>query len=226
MKKKAVILLSGGLDSTTVLYHAKSKGYKCQALIFDYGQKHKKEITCAKRLARLNKCPHYVIKFSLPWKGSSLTDKNIGIPRHKIIGEKIPSTYVPARNTVLLSFAVSLAETINAETVFIGANSIDFSGYPDCRPEYFRIFNKIIAAGTKKGAEGKNIRIIAPFLYKSKSSIIRTGRKLKVPYKITWSCYKGGEKPCMECDSCRLRAEGFKKAGIPDPLLPGNHNLG
>jgi 7-cyano-7-deazaguanine synthase len=216
--KKAVILLSGGLDSTTLFYYAKSKGYKCHAIIFDYGQRHKKEIKSAKKIALLNRCPYNVVKFRLPWQGSALVDKKAKIPFRKRIGKGIPSTYVPARNTVFLSFAVSLAETINAATVFIGANAVDFSGYPDCMPKYYSVFNRIVSAGTKKGYEGKSIKILTPFIRKSKSNIIKAGHRLGVPYNLTWSCYRGGTNPCMKCDSCILRAKGFKEAGLTDPL--------
>jgi 7-cyano-7-deazaguanine synthase len=216
MNKKAVVLLSGGLDSTTLLYYALGRGYACTALIFDYGQRHAGEIALAKKTASLKRCPYYVVGFRLPWKGSSLTDRNLKIPVRGEFGKDIPSTYVPARNAIFLSFAVSLAETINASTVFIGANAVDFSGYPDCRPVFYRAFNKAMAAGTKAAG---GIKIIAPFISKSKAGIIRIGSRLGVPYARTWSCYKGGAAPCMKCDSCRLRAKGFKEAGLKDPLL-------
>lgn len=221
-RKKAVVLLSGGIDSSTTLYLAQKKGYKCFCLIFDYGQKHKKEIHCAKNIAQKAKCRYEIIKFLLPWKGTSLLDKNLSIPQNrtlKHIKKEIPSTYVPARNTIFLSFALSYAEAISAEATFIGANAIDYSGYPDCRPEYFLVLQKVIHLGTKKGIEGKGIKILTPLIKKTKSEIIKTGIKLGVPYNLTWSCYQGGKKPCKQCDSCILRAKGFKELGIKDPLL-------
>lgn len=215
--KKAVVLLSGGLDSATVLYLARRQGYKTFCLIFDYGQRHRKEILQAKKLAQIANSPYEIIKFKLPWKGSSLVDHRKKIPQKrsfKEIGGGIPSTYVPARNTLFIAFAVSCAEAIGADTVFIGAHSLDFSGYPDCRPHYFKIYDKLIAAGTKVG----KIKINAPLLKKTKAEIIKIGTSLGVPYKITWSCYSGKKKICGVCDSCLLRKKGFKEAGIKDPL--------
>jgi len=219
---KSVVLVSGGLDSTTVLYYARSKGYKCYNIIFDYGQRHRKEIIAAEKISKLLKCPYYIIKINFPWQGSVLLNKNKKLPVHKIneIGKNIPTTYVPARNTIFISFAVSFAETINAKYIFIGANSIDYSGYPDCRQEYFMAFNKLISIGTKNGVEQKNkIEVIAPFVNMKKSEIIQLGLKLKVPFQLTWSCYEGKNKPCMKCDSCKLRNKAFKELGINDPLL-------
>ncbi len=217
MRRKAVVLLSGGLDSTTVLYYAKTKGYDCRCLIFDYGQRHRREIESAKKAAKACGVVYEIIKINLPWKGSALLDANIPLPKCRRRTEKgIPTTYVPARNTIFLSFAVSYAEAIGARAVFIGANSIDFSGYPDCRPEYYRVFNELIARGTKAGAD---IKIFTPFIKKTKAQIIKMGAKLKVPYEYTWSCYSGGRRPCLECDSCILRAKGFREAGSNDPLL-------
>jgi 7-cyano-7-deazaguanine synthase len=164
VSKKAVILLSGGIDSTTTLYFAKDKGFNCHCLIFDYGQRHKREIEAAKKIAKITGCSYQILKISLPWKGSSLLDKKIEIPKYR--SKKIPSTYVPARNTIFLSFALSYAETIGAETIFIGANSLDYSGYPDCRPEYYRVFRKIINLGTKAGLEKKRIEIKTPLIHK------------------------------------------------------------
>jgi len=207
MARKCIVLLSGGIDSTTTLYYAKSKGYKCQALIFDYGQRHKKEIRSAVAVAKRAKVPYQVIKIKLPWKGSSLLDKKLKVPVHRIIGKKIPSTYVPGRNTIFLSFAVSLSESIGADAIFIGANAVDFSGYPDCRPEYYKAFRKLIQKGTK----AKMIKIMTPLIKMAKSQIIRLGLKLGAPLDLTWSCYKGGKRPCGVCDSCRLREKGFRE---------------
>lgn len=218
--KKAVVLLSGGVDSSTTLYYALKNSYKCHCLIFDYGQRHKKEVESAVKIAEKNNLEYHIIKITLPWKGSSLIDETIPLPKHKLkeIGKRIPSTYVPARNTIFLSFATSYAETINADTIFIGANIVDYSGYPDCRPNYLNCFEKLIKVGTKKGIEGKEIKIEAPFLKMKKSEIIKTGMKLGVPYELTWSCYSDGEKPCMECDACLLRKKAFEEANVIDPL--------
>jgi 7-cyano-7-deazaguanine synthase len=207
MSRKCVVLLSGGLDSTTTLYFALSKGYKCHALIFDYGQRHKKEVKVAIGIAKLAKVPYQVLNIQLPWKGSSLLDKNIRIPEDQDIGKNIPSTYVPARNTIFLSFALSYAESIGANAIFIGANAVDFSGYPDCRPEYYKAFQKVMNRGTR----AKNIKVLTPLIKMSKSQIIKLGSKLKAPLGKTWSCYKGGKKPCEVCDSCVLRNKGFKE---------------
>jgi len=215
--KRAVILLSGGLDSTTILYHAKAKGFTPCCLIFEYGQRHRKEVARARRIAGQAKCRHQVMNISLPWQGSSLLDKTMRLPQRKKINEKeIPSTYVPARNIIFLSFAVSFAESIGAKAVFIGANAIDYSGYPDCRPEFFRAYQKVLAKGLKAGVEGKGIRIYTPLIHKTKAQIIKMGLKLKAPYHLTWSCYRGGQRPCGTCDSCFLRKKGFDAAGVVD----------
>lgn len=197
-------MLSGGIDSTTTLYYAKSKGYKCFALIFDYGQRHHREIRSAVAVAKRAKVPYRIIKISLPWKGSSLLDKKLKLPKGKKL-KGIPSTYVPARNTIFLSFALSYAEAIGAKMIFIGANAIDFSGYPDCRPQYYRAFRKVIREGTKV----KKIKVKTPLINMTKAQIIRLGMNLGAPLELTWSCYRGGSKPCGVCDSCRLRQKGF-----------------
>jgi 7-cyano-7-deazaguanine synthase len=223
--KRAVVLLSGGLDSAVTLFFAKAKGFLPFALIFDYGQRHKKEINCAKKIARSAGCPYKILKIDLPWKGSSLLDKNIRL-RGSVLGvrdtKEIPSTYVPARNTIFLSFALSFAEAINARAIFIGAHAQDYSGYPDCRPEYFKSFSKVIEKGTKAGVEGRKVRIITPLINKTKAGIIRLGYKLGVPFGLTWSCYKGGKKPCGVCDSCYYRNKGFKEAGTPFEATQGH----
>lgn len=213
--KKAIILLSGGIDSTTTLYFAKNQGYKCHALIFDYGQRHKREIKSAVAVAKRAKVPYQVIKITLPWKGSSLLDKKKKVPSGrslKEISRGIPSTYVPARNTIFLSFALSYAEAIGAGVIFIGANAVDFSGYPDCRPSFYRAFQKVVKEGTKK----KKIRVLTPLINMTKAQIIALGLKLKAPLELTWSCYKGGKKPCGVCDSCKLREKGFKALALSD----------
>ena len=207
MARKCIVLLSGGIDSTTTLYYAKSKGYKCQALIFDYGQRHKREIRSAVAVAKRAKVPYQIINIKLPWKGSSLLDKKTKVPVHRFIGRKIPSTYVPGRNTIFLSFAISFAESVGADAIFIGANAVDFSGYPDCRPEYYKTLRKLIQKGTK----AKKIKIITPLINMTKSQIIKLGLKLGAPLSLTWSCYKGGKRPCGVCDSCRLREKGFRE---------------
>ena len=212
--KKAVILLSGGLDSATTLYYARHKGYKCSCLVFDYAQRHKKEIKCAIRLAKLNKCDYKIVRIKLPWSKSALTDKRIKLPLNrniKVMAKEIPATYVPARNTIFLSFAVSYAESIGAKNIFIGANALDYSGYPDCRPNYIKAYEKAVNLCTKSGATGKKIKIETPLIRLKKNQIIELGIKLKVPYNITWSCYSGGKKPCGVCDSCKIREKGFKE---------------
>jgi 7-cyano-7-deazaguanine synthase len=209
--KKAVVLLSGGLDSTTTLYYALDKGYRCQALIIDYGQRHKRELRSAVTVAKGVKVPYQILKIKLPWKGSALLDSRTPIPHTshlRKIGENIPSTYVPARNTIFLSFALSCAEATGAQAIFIGANAVDFSGYPDCRPDYYKAFQKVVEKGTK----ARKIKIITPLIKLTKEQIIRLGRKLGAPLEKTWSCYAGGKEPCGVCDSCLLRAKGFAAA--------------
>jgi 7-cyano-7-deazaguanine synthase len=167
-------------------------------------------------------CEYKLVKFNLPWCGSALLDEGGAIPKNRIpqqMKEEIPPTYVPARNTIFLSFALSFAETIGASLIFIGANHIDYSGYPDCRPSYFEVYEELIKLGTKVGVEGKSIRIEAPLIEKTKGEIIALGAELGVPFDKTWSCYEGGEFPCGGCDSCLLRAKGFAEAKVDDPLL-------
>ncbi|MCU0641845.1 MAG: 7-cyano-7-deazaguanine synthase QueC [Candidatus Margulisbacteria bacterium] len=203
-RRKAVVLLSGGLDSTTTLYHALKNGYKCSALIFDYGQRHKRELRSAVAVAKGVSVAYHVIRIKLPWKGSSLLDRKTKIPQNrKLTG--IPSTYVPARNMIFLSFALSYAEAIGAKAIFIGANAVDFSGYPDCRPAFYRAFQRAAERGTR----AKKIRIVTPLLRLTKKEIVALGRRLGAPLEKTWSCYAGGRQPCGVCDSCRLRARGF-----------------
>lgn len=218
--KQAVVLLSGGLDSTTALYEARSKGFQCRCLIVDYGQRHRKEVTAAQRIAKAVGCPFQVIRIRLPWGSSALTDRRMKVPKGRSlaeIGRGIPVTYVPARNTIFLSYAASYAEAIGASTIFIGSNVLDYSGYPDCRPAYYRAFIQTIRRGTKAGAEGRPIRIVTPLIRKTKAQIIRLGRRLGVPYELTWSCYLGKTRPCGKCDSCLLRAKGFREVGRKDP---------
>ena len=229
--KKAVVLLSGGLDSAVTLYFAKKQGFKCFCLIFDYGQRHRREIESAKKIAQAANCPFTIIKINLPWKGSSLLDKKINIAKSvRVSGwqsvKGIPSTYVPARNIIFLSFALSYAEVIGAEAIFIGAHIQDYSGYPDCRPEFYRAFSRVIATGTKTGIEKRKIKIETPLIHKTKARIIGLGVNLSVPFALTWSCYRGGNKPCGKCYSCYFRAKGFREAGIKDPLLAGTVKRG
>lgn len=217
---KAVVLLSGGLDSATTLYHARSKGHRCRCLIVDYGQRHRREIQSARAIARAAGCPVQIVRLKFPWGGSALTQRRISVPRHRSLrqmGQGIPATYVPARNTIFLSLALGLAETIRAESIFIGVNFLDSSGYPDCRPNYYRAIQKAARLGTKAGVEGRPIRIVTPLIRKTKAQIIRLGKRLGVPYQLTWSCYLGGKRPCGACDSCLLRAKGFEAAGLQDP---------
>lgn len=219
-RKKAIVLLSGGLDSSTALYVARSKGYAAACLIFDYGQRHRRELESARKIVRLARAPFYVLKIAFPWRASSLLDTSMAVPvRRRIPKDEIPSTYVPARNTVFLSFALSFAEAAGARDIFIGANALDYSGYPDCRPAYFRAFGRLAALATACGVYGRNIRIQVPLIRLKKSEIITLGVELGVPYEATWSCYRGGKRPCGACDSCVLRAKGFREAGIEDPLL-------
>ncbi|MEA2056015.1 MAG: 7-cyano-7-deazaguanine synthase QueC [Candidatus Thermoplasmatota archaeon] len=223
MVKKAVCLISGGLDSCVTAHIAKKEGYETYALSFNYGQRHNKEINCAKEVAKYVKAKKHII-FDIDlsvFGGSSLIDKSIDMPKNldlKDIGKTIPSTYVPARNTVFLSIGLAYAESLDADAIFIGATSTDYSGYPDCRPKYFEAFQKMANLATKKGLEGMPIEIKTPLLNMSKAEIIKKGFDLNAPFEKTWSCYKGGENACGKCDSCLLRLKGFKEAGSKDPI--------
>ena len=223
MSAKAVCLLSGGIDSSTAAAVARSKGCEVYALTFDYGQRHKREIEAARAVAKfLNAAQHVVVSFDLRlWGGSALTDE-IPLPEGRSPEEQaaeIPVTYVPARNTIFLAFALSYAEAVGAESIYIGANQVDYSGYPDCRGEYLKAFERVANLGTKAGVEGRMVfRIEAPLLNLKKSEIIRLGFSLGLDYGLTWSCYAGGELPCGRCDSCLIRLRGFKEAGLEDPL--------
>jgi len=219
-KSKAVVLLSGGLDSATTLYYARKQGYETICLIFDYGQRHRREIRHALKVARKSGSHYRLERFPLGWQGSALLDKKIKLPHHRRISENdIPVTYVPARNIIFLSFAASFAEVIGAKKIFIGANAIDYSGYPDCRPKFYAAFQKVLKEGLKSGAQGRTIEIETPLINLTKVEIIRLGEELGVPYNLTWSCYAGGNKPCGKCDSCLIRAKGFAAAGVPDPAI-------
>ncbi|MEF3280613.1 MAG: 7-cyano-7-deazaguanine synthase QueC [Elusimicrobiota bacterium] len=216
--KKAIISLSGGLDSTTCLAWAVYKGYKCYAVSFDYGQRHIREIKSARKVSEYYKVNLVEIKLNFPWlKVSSLVDKNKKLPDKtykEIVKGNIPSTYVPGRNLVFTSILASYADSINADFIILGPNAIDYSGYPDCRPEFYRNLSKAIKYGTKS----KNIKILTPIINLSKKEIVELAYKLKAPIHLTWSCYYGGKKPCGRCDSCKLRAKGFKEAGLKDPI--------
>lgn len=219
---KAVILLSGGLDSATILAIAKEAGRDCFCLTFDYGQRHQREIEAAKALAGWAGASHEILSFKLPWKGSALLDEGIGLPKDRALEEmsqEIPATYVPARNTLFLSFAASWAETIGASWIYFGANAIDYSGYPDCRQGYLLAFQRLLALGTKSGVQGQTVEILVPLINKTKVDIVRWGIRLGVPYELTWSCYEGKTAPCQRCDSCLLRAKAFQEVGVDDPLL-------
>ncbi|MEI7999098.1 MAG: 7-cyano-7-deazaguanine synthase QueC [Candidatus Omnitrophota bacterium] len=217
---KAVVLLSGGLDSATTLYYAKSQGYQCHCVVFDYNQRHRREIKSAIAVAKKAQCSYSLVKINLPWKGSALLDNNIIVPENKSLTRKgVPVTYVPARNIIFLSFAASCAETLGAKDIFIGANAIDYSGYPDCRPKFIKSFQSMLALGLKTGIEKKALRLQTPLIRKTKAQIIKLALSLKVPLELTWSCYKGGHKPCGVCDSCQFRDKGFQEAGIKDLAL-------
>jgi len=221
-KEAAVCLLSGGLDSATAAAIARSRGFEVYALSLDYGQRHARELEAAARVAEaLGAQRHVVMRCDLrAWGGSALT-ADIPVPRGRSLAEMenaIPVTYVPARNLIFLSIALGWAEVIGARRIFIGVNQLDYSGYPDCREEFLRSFEQTANLATKAGAEGGRFVIEAPLVHMSKSEIIRAGTALGLDYGLTWSCYTGGERPCGQCDSCLLRAKGFREAGIPDPL--------
>lgn len=222
--KKAVCLLSGGMDSAVTLAMAEQQGYQIYALSFNYMQRHSKEIESALKIARHFKVrEHRIMNIDLSvFGGSALTDK-IKVPTGKTFREiksskKIPVTYVPARNTIFLSSALAYAETVKADAIFIGANSVDYSGYPDCRPEYFKAFQTMADLATKCAIKGRKIKIKTPLIKMRKKDIVKKAVELNVPLELTWSCYKGGKKACGVCDSCVLRKQGFKQAKIKDPI--------
>ncbi|NLX48079.1 MAG: 7-cyano-7-deazaguanine synthase QueC [Euryarchaeota archaeon] len=217
---KAISLLSGGLDSTVTLAYALHQGYEVTALTINYGQKHKRELDAARAVTAHYNVPHIILDFPLTSLHSALTDEKIPIPdrRPEDIGYDIPETYVPARNIMFLSIAAGLAESEDASAVFIGANSIDYSGYPDCRPEFFQAFEAMLEVGTKRGVQGYPVSIEHPILKYTKAEIVKLGIRMEAPLHLTWSCYRGGEKACGHCDSCVLRLKGFKEAGEKDPV--------
>ena len=219
MERHAVILLSGGLDSATVLAEARQAGFVCHALSFDYGQRHRAEIVASQRVAStLGAFEHRIFTLDLSlFGGSALTDSRIAVPETASSG--IPVTYVPARNTIMLSIALAWAEVLTSQDIFIGVNAVDYSGYPDCRPEYIAAFTRMANLATKAGVEGHELRLHAPLQVLSKADIIRRGMALGVNYADTVSCYQADEdgRACGVCDACRLRRQGFIEAGVTDP---------
>lgn len=215
--KKAVILLSGGLDSTTCMAVARNEGYELFPISFDYSQRHNIELDKAKEIASYyNVMEHKIIKMQNVG-GSALTDSSIEVPEYHGDGS-IPVTYVPARNLLFLSYAVGYAEVIGAEAIYIGVSAVDYSGYPDCRPEFIEAFQRVVEVGTAAGATGKVIEIKTPLIQLSKAATIELGNQLDAPYNLTTSCYNGRGKACGVCDSCTLRLKGFKDAGLVDPI--------
>ena len=217
--KKAVVLLSGGLDSATILAQAKAAGFACYSMSFDYGQRHRAELQAAERVAQqMGVVEHKVIGLNLNGiGGSALTDSSIAVPEAPTEG--IPVTYVPARNTVFLSLALGWAEVLGAHDIFIGVNAVDYSGYPDCRPEFIEAFERVANLATREGVEGREFRIQAPLQNLSKAQIVQIGVQHGVDYGLTVSCYQADDdgRACGKCDSCRLRAAGFAAAGVADP---------
>ncbi len=226
--KKAVILVSGGLDSATVLAIAREQGFETYALSFDYGQRHRSELVASANVAKaIGAAEHRVLKLDLTgWGGSALTDATIAVPTSSVPTEPsagIPVTYVPARNTIFLSLALAWAETLGAIDIFAGMNAVDYSGYPDCRPDYIAAFQTMARLATKSGVEGGAITIHTPIIKMSKADIVREGTRLNVDYAMTVSCYQADANglACGVCDSCRLRREGFAAAGVVDPTRYG-----
>ncbi len=221
MQKKAVILLSGGLDSATVLALAQNQGYECYCLSFDYGQRHNAELAAARRVALgLGAKEHRIATIDLAaFGGSALTDAAIDVPVDGVKEGEIPVTYVPARNTIMLSFALGWAEVLGANDIFIGVNAVDYSGYPDCRPEFISAFEMMANLATKVGVEGATLSVRTPLIKLTKAEIIKTGVALGVHYALTVSCYKADlqGRACGACDACRLRRAGFEAAGVADP---------
>jgi len=217
---KAVALLSGGLDSTTTLAQAIADGCEVTAISFRYGQRHTKELRSAENVCKHYGVTHIVYDINLSSFRSALTREEIDVPmdREGELDADIPITYVPARNIIFLSIAAGLCESIDADRIYIGANVVDYSGYPDCRPEFFEAYERMLRVGTKAGVEGHPIKIMTPILHDSKADIVRRGKALNAPLHLTWSCYNGGEKACGHCDSCRLRLKGFEEAGYKDEI--------
>lgn len=219
--KKAVVLLSGGLDSTTALYLAKSQGFEVYAISFNYGQRHKKEIESAKKVAeKADIKEHIIVNTNMnAWGGSALTDSHIQVPEGEENRQEIPVTYVPARNMIFLSYAASYAEAVGAQDIFIGVSQVDYSGYVDCRKEFIDAMENAINKGTVCAVEdNKPIKIHAPFMNMTKAEEIKLGMELGVDYSLTWTCYNGYENACGHCDSCLLRLKAFEEAGYKDPV--------
>ncbi|UNC91391.1 7-cyano-7-deazaguanine synthase QueC [Candidatus Contubernalis alkaliaceticus] len=216
--KKAVVLLSGGLDSTTCMSVAQQEGFTIYALSYDYGQRHRRELEFASQIASYyHAAEHRVIQLASVG-GSALTDLNIEVPDFQENLE-IPVTYVPARNILFLSYALGYGEVVEAQSIFIGVNAVDYSGYPDCRPEFIQAFQKVVQVGTKSGVEGSPIKILTPLINLTKGDIVKLAFENGAPLHLTNSCYKGEDKACGRCDSCRLRLRGFAQAGIDDPIF-------
>ena len=215
---KAVVLLSGGLDSATTAAIAIAEGYEAIALSFNYGQRHEKELKAAKKIVEALKIKeHFITDINLSqWGGSSLTDSSMTIPQSGVNSDLIPSTYVPGRNTVFIAIALSLAEAKNARAIYLGINAVDYSGYPDCRPEYLQAYQQLANLSSKAGVEGDAPQLIAPLVQNSKVDIVRRALELNIPIADTWSCYQGGETPCGLCDSCRIRDRALIEAGRED----------
>ncbi|HPN72606.1 MAG TPA: 7-cyano-7-deazaguanine synthase QueC [Candidatus Omnitrophota bacterium] len=219
--KKAIVLLSGGMDSAVTLYEARREN-ECFALTFSYGQKAAREVRSARKVAEAAGVPCTVLEISLPWKGSALLDGNVGIPEYSQNQTgKIPGTYVPARNILFLSYAVSYAEAVGASSVYIGAHQLDFSNYPDCREVFFDSYREMVRKGTRAGSEGRPVEIVTPIINMTKKQIVEEGVKLGVPFEHTWSCYSPGDMPCGKCESCMFRARAFEEAGMADPFYKG-----
>lgn len=221
--KKAIVLFSGGLDSTTCLYWALAQGYTCETLTVSYGQRHVREVESARKITGRLGIKHHLIELNLPWlaQNCSLVNKEQPLPDiavEQIPRGGIPSTYVPGRNLMFLSIAGSLLDAVQAQAIIAGPNAIDFSGYPDCTPAFFKAATEALNRGTKQGVQ-EGIEVLAPLMHKNKAEIVRMATELKVPFELTWSCYAGGEKPCGHCDSCKLRAKGFEEAGVHDTAL-------
>lgn len=218
MAPKAVVLLSGGLDSSTVAAIAKADGYEVIGLSFRYGQRHERELQAAKTVASLlGITEHFIVDLNLAqWGGSALTDPALLVPTDGVKSNIIPITYVPGRNTVFIAVALSLAEAKEAEAIYLGINAVDYSGYPDCRPEYLEVYQQLATLSSKVGIEGKTPRLVAPIIRDSKADIVHRAVRLGVPIEETWSCYQGGEEPCGLCDSCQIRDRALIEAGYAE----------
>jgi 7-cyano-7-deazaguanine synthase len=215
----SVVVLSGGLDSTICMAIAKRDSNDVLAVTFDYGQRHRTELGRAAAVAGFYGAEHLVVHIDASqWGGSALTDKTIAVPAASVSGE-IPPTYVPARNLIFLSVAAGVCEARAADACYLGVNALDYSGYPDCRPEFIESFQQTAALALKRGIEGNPVRVLTPLIDKTKAEIVALGVALEAPLHLTWSCYRGGDAPCGSCDSCALRAKGFAEAGVTDPAL-------